>query len=125
MAQTDTPEYRFLLAGEWRAGATYTVACPYDGAPVGLVHRAGPAELEQAIQAAVRAFEVTRKLPGHQRSIVLRSVSETIASRADELARTIALEAGKPIKQARVEVARSLATFAPPPRRPPASTTRC
>ena len=42
MAQTDTPEYRFILAGEQRAGATYTVACPYDGAPVGMVHRAGP-----------------------------------------------------------------------------------
>src|SRR6266545_237042 len=109
---SDVPEYRFFLAGEWREGKPYTVACPYDGAPVGMVHRAGPAELEQAIQAAVKAFEATRKLPGHKRSIVLRSVSETIASRADEPARTIALEAGKPIKQARVEVARSLATFA-------------
>ena len=111
MAQTDTPEYKFLLAGEWRAGAPYTVACPYDDSPVGSVHRAGPAELEQAIQAAVAAFEVTRKLPGHKRAAVLRKVSETIAARAEELARTIALEAGKPIKQARVEVGRSVTTF--------------
>ena len=112
MAQTDMPEYRFILAGEQRAGATYTVACPYDGAPVGTVHRAGPDVLEQAIQAAVSAFEVTRKLPGHKRAAVLRKVSELIAARAEPLARTIALEAGKPIKQARVEVGRSAATFA-------------
>ncbi|HJZ47093.1 MAG TPA: aldehyde dehydrogenase family protein, partial [Roseiflexaceae bacterium] len=112
MAQTDTPEYRFILAGEERAGATYTVACPYDGAPVGIVHRAGPAELEQAIQSAVAAFETTRRLPGHKRAAVLRKVSETIAARAEALARTIALEAGKPIKQARVEVGRSSSTFA-------------
>jgi acyl-CoA reductase-like NAD-dependent aldehyde dehydrogenase len=112
MAQTDTAEYRFILAGEERAGATYTVACPYDGAPVGMVHRAGPAELEQAIQAAKQAFETTRKLPGHQRAVMLRRVSETIAARAEALARIIALEAGKPIKQARVEVGRSAATFA-------------
>jgi acyl-CoA reductase-like NAD-dependent aldehyde dehydrogenase len=112
MAQTDTPEYRFILAGEQRAGATYTVACPYDGAPVGTVHRAGANELEQAIQAAVAAFETTRKLPGHARAAVLRKVSELIAARADSLARMIALEAGKPIKQARVEVGRSAATFA-------------
>jgi acyl-CoA reductase-like NAD-dependent aldehyde dehydrogenase len=112
MAQTDTPEYRFFLAGEWGAGTPYTVACPYDGAPVGVVQRAGPAELEQAIQAAVRAFATTRKLPGHARAAVLRKVSETIAARAEELARTIALEAGKPIKQARAEVGRSITTFA-------------
>ena len=112
MAQTDTPEYRFILAGEQRSGATYTVACPYDGEPVGTVHRAGPDVLEQAIQAAVAAFEVTRKLPGHKRAAVLRKVSELIAARAEPLARMIALEAGKPIKQARVEVGRSAATFA-------------
>ena len=112
MTQTDTPEYRFILAGEQRAGAIYTIACPYDGAPVGTVHRAGPDMLEQAIQAVVAAFEVTRKLPGHKRAAVLRKVSELIAARAESLARMIALEAGKPIKQARVEVGRSAATFA-------------
>jgi acyl-CoA reductase-like NAD-dependent aldehyde dehydrogenase len=109
---SDVPEYRFFLAGEWREGKSYTVACPYDGAPVGMVHRAGPAELEQAIQAAVKAFEATRKLPGHKRAAALRKISETIAARAEDLARTLALEAGKPIKQARVEVGRSVTTFA-------------
>jgi len=110
MAQTE--EYRFILAGEQRAGATYLVACPYDGAPIGMVHRAGPDDLEQAIQVAVKAFEITRKLPGHARAAVLRKVAELIAARAEPLARMIALEAGKPIKQARVEVGRSAATFA-------------
>src|SRR6266540_690291 len=109
---SDVPEYRFFLAGEWREGKPYTVACPYDGAPVGMVHRAGPAELEQAIQAAVKAFEATRKLPGHKRAAALRKISETIAARAEDLARTLALEAGKPIKQARVEIGRSVTTFA-------------
>src|SRR5262245_4049339 len=112
MAQTDAPEYKLFLAGEWRAGQPYTIACPYDDAPVGVVHRAGPAELEQAIQAAVKAFEVTRKLPGHKRAAALRKISEMIAAQAEDLARTIALEAGKPIKQARIEVGRSITTFA-------------
>ena len=109
---TDTAEYRFVLAGELRAGVPYTVACPYDGAPIATVHRAGPADLEQATQAAVRAFAATRALPGHRRAAVLRKVADTIAARAEELARTIALEAGKPIKQARIEVGRSVGTFA-------------
>ncbi len=109
---TDTAEYRFVLAGEQRAGVPYTVACPYDGAPIATVHRAGPADLEQATQAAVRAFAATRTLPGHRRAAVLRKVADTIAARAEELARTIALEAGKPIRQARIEVGRSVGTFA-------------
>src|SRR5262245_30094423 len=112
MAPTDAPEYRYFLAGEWHAGQPYAVACPYDGAAVGVVHRAGPAELEQAIQAAVKAFETTRQLPGHKRATALRKISETIAAQAEDFARTIALEAGKPIKQARVEVGRSITTFA-------------
>ena len=108
----DTPEYRFLLAGEWRTGTSYTVACPYDGHPVGVVHRVGASELDEAIQAAVTAFEITRKLPGHKRAAALRKISEMIAAQAEDLARTIALEAGKPIKQARIEVGRSITTFA-------------
>ncbi|GAB4193143.1 MAG: aldehyde dehydrogenase family protein [Roseiflexaceae bacterium] len=111
-ANADLREYRFFLAGESRAGTPETIACPYDGAPVGLVHRAGAADLEQAIQAAVRAFAETRRLPGHRRAAILRAVSETIAARGEELARVIALEAGKPIRQARAEVGRSVVTFA-------------
>lgn len=106
------PEHPFLLAGEWRAGQPYAVACPYDGAQVGLVHRAGPAELEQALQQAEAAFAVARRLPGHRRATILREVAAAIAAHAEEFARIIALEAGKPIRQARVEVTRSISTFA-------------
>ena len=112
MTSSDTPEYRFFLAGEWRTGAPYTIACPYDGAPVATVHRATPADLELAIQATVRAFEVTRRMPLHRRAAVLRAIAAGIEARTEELARTISLEAGKPIKQARVEVGRSITTFA-------------
>lgn len=112
MTISETPECRFFLAGEWRDGAPYTIACPYDGAPVAVVHRAAPADLELAIQAAVRAFTTTRAMPLHRRAAILRAISVAIEARAEELARTIALEAGKPIKQARVEVGRSVTTFA-------------
>lgn len=104
--------YRFYVAGQWREGAPYAIACPYDGITVGMVHRAGASDLEDSIQAAVKAFEITRKIPGHRRASALRHVSETITAQAEELARVIALEAGKPIKQARIEVNRSAVTFA-------------
>jgi acyl-CoA reductase-like NAD-dependent aldehyde dehydrogenase len=111
MTDSDTPEYRFYLAGEWRTGAPYMVACPYDGASVAVVHRAAPADLERATQAAVAAFKTTRSTPLHRRAAALRAIAAGIEARAEELARTIALEAGKPIKQARIEVARSIVTF--------------
>jgi glyceraldehyde-3-phosphate dehydrogenase (NADP+) len=109
----ETPRHAFFLAGEWQTGTEqYEVRSPYDQTVVGVVSRAGPAELEQAIQAAVTAFATTRSLPAHQRSSILRTISETIRTRQEELARSIAQEAGKPIKQARAEVQRSIFTFA-------------
>ena len=92
-------------------GDVYEVASPYDGALLAVVHRAGPAEIEQALDAATRAFQVTRRLPSWRRAQVLERVSAGITARSDELARTIALEAGKPLKAARVEVNRAAFTF--------------
>jgi acyl-CoA reductase-like NAD-dependent aldehyde dehydrogenase len=105
------PEHYFMLAGQWRNGTPYTIHCPYDGAPVAVVHRATPADLEEAIQAAVRAQQVTRKLPGHKRAAILRGIAESLTAVSESIARTIALEAGKPIKQARGEVGRAIGVF--------------
>jgi acyl-CoA reductase-like NAD-dependent aldehyde dehydrogenase len=109
--KSEVEEYRFLVAGKWRTGTLYTVRCPYDGEPVGTVHRASAEDLEQAIQGAVRAFAVTRKMTAYERANILRAVADTIKARSEELARTIALEAGKPIKQARTEVGRAINVF--------------
>jgi len=92
-------------------GETYEIKSPYDGSPVAIVHRAGPDEVERAIAGAVRAFEETRHLPSWRREEILHSISRGIAERRDELTRTIALEAGKPLKTSRVEVDRAVFTF--------------
>ena len=102
------------LLGElaaWLGGETYEVASPYDGAPVALVHRASAKDVESAIASAVVAFETTRRFPSWQREEILAKTSQAIAARRDELARTIALEAGKPLKTALVEVDRAVFTF--------------
>jgi acyl-CoA reductase-like NAD-dependent aldehyde dehydrogenase len=114
MAVTETVlgERGIVLGGEdVRTGETYEIRSPYDGAPVAVVHRAGPDEIERAIAGAVEAFETTRHLPSWQREDVLKKIAAGIAARRDELARTIALEAGKPIKTARQEVDRAVFTF--------------
>ena len=114
MAVTETAlgELGFLLEGQSvESGDTYDVASPYDGSPVATVHRAGPNEVERAIRGAVAAFESTRRLPSWRREQVLEAVAAGIAAHRDELARTIALEAGKPIATARAEVDRAAFTF--------------
>ncbi|MES1247986.1 MAG: aldehyde dehydrogenase family protein [Actinomycetota bacterium] len=93
------------------SGGTYEVASPYDGSVVAVVHRASPDDVEQAIVRAVEAFERTRHLPSWQREQILRQVSEGIAARRQELGETIALEAGKPLKTALLEVDRATFTF--------------
>ena len=114
MAVTETAlgELRIVLGGEEvETGERVEVRSPYDGAPVAVVHRAGPGEIERAIAAATVAFETTRRLPSWRREQVLERVAAGIAEQCEQLARTIALEAGKPIRTARVEVDRASFTF--------------
>jgi acyl-CoA reductase-like NAD-dependent aldehyde dehydrogenase len=102
----------FLLDGQWRCeGEAFDVLAPYDGQVVATTFRATPAHLNAAIEAAARAFETTRKLPSCERQRVLRVVAEGIAARREEITRTLALEAAKPIKAARAEVERAIFTF--------------
>ena len=106
--------YPFLIDGKWISeGPLLEVKSPYDGQVVGVTNYASAAQLEQAIRAAVKAFEVTRVMPAYDRQRILRKVSDTIAAQAEEFARLIALEAGKPIKSARIEVDRAVLTFSP------------
>ncbi len=104
-------EWRIALAGEMLEGVPRSIACPYDGAMVARVHTATPWHLEQAIDAATQAAAATRALPAHQRASILRAIARGIADDADAFATIIALEAAKPIRQARIEVQRSIATF--------------
>lgn len=111
-AKTEMGEFGVLLDGKWlKTGDAIGVHSPYDDALVAVVHRAGPEQIEQAIQVATAAFQATRKMPVWKRAEVLTKVSQGIAARREELARTIALEAGKPIRTARLEVDRATFTF--------------
>jgi glyceraldehyde-3-phosphate dehydrogenase (NADP+) len=113
MATTKTAtELGSVVGGkELRTGETYEVRSPFDDALVAVIHRAGPREIESAIAGAVRAFETTRKLPSWKRSEILAGIADRIEAAKDDFARTIALEAGKPIKTARAEAERAAFTF--------------
>lgn len=89
------------------------VKSPFDGQIVAAVGQADEKAILTAIEVASDTFKkVMRKLPAFQRSEILAKTSNLILQNADELARIIALEGGKPIKDARIEVARAANTFA-------------
>ena len=68
-------EYGVVVGGEVvETGETVEICNPYDGAPIAVVHRAGPAEVERAIAGAVEAFETTRHLPAWRRSEILQAI---------------------------------------------------
>jgi acyl-CoA reductase-like NAD-dependent aldehyde dehydrogenase len=113
MATTTAPlELSPVIGGrEVTTGETYEIRSPYDDTLVAAVHRAGAREIEAAIAGAVRAFETTRKLPSWKRSAILAGIADRIEAAKDDFARTIALEAGKPVKTARIEAERAAFTF--------------
>jgi glyceraldehyde-3-phosphate dehydrogenase (NADP+) len=102
-----------LLAGRWvDSPDVLTVSNPADaGTPAGSTYHATPEQYEAAVTAAVAAFEQTRRLPAYERGAILRSISAGIKARREELGRLMALEAGKPIRDALVEVDRATLTF--------------
>jgi acyl-CoA reductase-like NAD-dependent aldehyde dehydrogenase len=102
----------FLLDGKWRnEGERIEILSPGTRQRVGVTYRATSSDAEAAIRAATRSFEITRRMGGYERQRILRAISSGIEKDKEELARTVALEAGKPIKTARVEVDRAVFTF--------------
>lgn len=105
-------EYGYLLSGkEVKSGDILAVENPYQGAVVASVHRADGKGIQEAIAAAQSAFPAARSLPSYKRAQILSQVSQSLANNAEDLARTIALEAGKPLSATQAEVDRCRFTF--------------
>ena len=110
--QVAAPTVPIYLAGEFvEAGSPLEVRNPANGELVATTFQAGPAELERATTAAVAAFAATRRLASFERRDALAHVADRITQEADDLAELLSRESGKPIRDARGEVARGALTF--------------
>jgi acyl-CoA reductase-like NAD-dependent aldehyde dehydrogenase len=92
-------------------GPRQPVRDPWTGQEIARVVQANEAQAEEAIVASVRAFERLRVRTSFERKTIVARVAAEIETNQEAFAELIAREAGKPIAQARVEVARSIATF--------------
>src|SRR5437667_11896189 len=105
--------YRLFIDGELRDNADhYNIPYPYNGQVTATAARAGEAEMEAAIDAAVRAFSETRRLTRARRAEILASMSRGVAERRREFEQSITLSTGKPISYSRAEVSRTIMLLA-------------
>jgi acyl-CoA reductase-like NAD-dependent aldehyde dehydrogenase len=105
-------EYKLLIDGQWvQAGEPLEVKNKYTLQPIGYIPTARRQEVEAAIQAAERASEAMADMPAHRRAEILARAANLIKDRREDLACTIAAEAGKALKFARIEADRAYSTF--------------
>lgn len=106
------PDTPFILAGEpGRSANPLEVRSPFDGRLVARTWLAADDEFDRAANAAIEAAADMRGLAAYERAAILTGAADWLGARRDEIARTLAGEAGKPLKDASVEVDRATNTF--------------
>jgi acyl-CoA reductase-like NAD-dependent aldehyde dehydrogenase len=102
---------RAVPIGEKRVTTEETapVTSPYDGHEVGRIPVCGPEHVDQAVAAARAAL--ANPLPPWRRAEILDTAARLLAERTEPFARTLAAEAAKPLKTARIEAERAVSTF--------------
>jgi acyl-CoA reductase-like NAD-dependent aldehyde dehydrogenase len=104
--------YPYYLAGSPEQRNTdLAVTDKYTGEVVTRVALADKGVIDQAIEAAALASHAMARFPVYARREVLTHCARRFSERADELAQTLCIEAGKPIRDARGEVTRLVETF--------------
>lgn len=96
------------INGQWcdaEDGSTFTVSNPATDDNLGTAPRMGEAETLQAIDAAHAAFPAWRDLPAAQRASLLETWHDLMMEHQDDLGRLMTLEQGKPLAEAKGEIA--------------------
>src|SRR5581483_11132920 len=105
-------DYSLYINGKWVGGADRTpVTNKYNDQLIGTLPIASQDQLDEAIEAAQRAASVMADMPAYRRAAILLRTAQLLEERKEDIARTIAAEAGKALKYARVEVDRAISTF--------------
>ena len=105
---------KMLIDSRWveaSDGATLPVQDPATGETLDTVPRATEQDIHQALQAAQTGAQRMRALPAHERAAILLRVAASMEAEGEELARLLARENGKPIRQTREEVSAAVRIF--------------
>ena len=100
------PDISLYIDGGWAKGSggkTIPVLNPATGDAIGSVAHAEKSDLERAAQAADKGFKAWRKVSAFERYKIMRKAAENLRSRADDVARLMTMEQGKPLAESRAE----------------------
>ncbi len=100
------------INGKWKEAEQYApLFSPYTGELIAQVAQASAKDVDEAIQAAQAAKSVMANMPASERAAILERVAQLIFQRQEQLVQLLTLEAAKPIKTARGEIARTIQTY--------------
>ena len=103
---------KMFLQGEWiDRQEKIEVKNPFDDSVVDTVPKAAAADVDAAIEGAVRGAAVMREVPGYDRFHILRKTADLMLERQQELGRIISLEEGKTLAEGVFEVTRAAETM--------------
>jgi succinate-semialdehyde dehydrogenase/glutarate-semialdehyde dehydrogenase len=108
LADRDLLRMRCLIGGEWRSAdgeRTIEVTNPATGEMIGTVPRCGTSETRRAIEAATAAFPTWARRTAKERAAVLRRWHDLMLTHQDDLAVIMTAEQGKPLAEAKSEIA--------------------
>ncbi|MFN3471496.1 MAG: aldehyde dehydrogenase family protein [Aquificaceae bacterium] len=101
-----------LIGGRWISKEEkLPVVYPYTGEKVVDVSKADEQDVHRAIELAEEGFEEISSLSAYDRYQILMRASQILSARAEEFAKTLVLEVGKTIREARTEVQRAIQTL--------------
>ncbi|MDQ2068209.1 NAD-dependent succinate-semialdehyde dehydrogenase [Xinfangfangia sp. CPCC 101601] len=102
------PNTQLYIDGIWReatGGRVIPVLNPATGREIGTVAHAAREDLDAALAAAERGFQIWKAVPAYERAKLMRAAAALLRERADTIAPILVMENGKPLAQAKMEIA--------------------
>ena len=100
-------DLKLFINGSWRTGEgrdSFAVVNPVTGDSIAELPLATEADLNEALDTAARMYPQWRATPVEKRSAILHKAAKLLKERAEEIARTMTQEQGKPLAESKGEV---------------------
>ena len=102
-----------FIDGEWRTANQIgqDVLNPANESVLAFLPHATEKDLEDALESAQKGFKIWRDTPVQKRASILNKTADLIEERANQISHVITLEQGKPLREAKGEILRTIETF--------------
>jgi len=101
----------FLSGKRIEKNKVFTVKSPYNNEIIETLAQSEEDDVTKAVELAHKGFELLRKMPAGERARILERTAKIIKEKKEAFAKTISLESGKTINEARGEVERAINTM--------------